>query len=152
MQEIKAPHTIISSKGKTVFLAGSIAQDKASLWQDTVVERLKEIDGTILNPRRSEWDSAWKQEIGNNVFREQVDWELDALTRADIILMFFDVHTQSPITLLELGLFAASKKLIVCCPEGFWRKGNVDIVCDRYQIEQVSSLEELINSVKEKLK
>lgn len=152
MKEIKAPHTIELSNGKTVFLAGSIAQDKASLWQDEVVECLKGIDGTILNPRRSEWDSTWKQEIRNNSFREQVDWELDALAAADIILMYFDVHTQSPITLLELGLFATSKKLIVCCPEGFWRKGNVDIVCDRYQIEQVGSLARLINSVKEKLK
>jgi hypothetical protein len=48
--------------------------------------------------------------------------------------MYFDPNTKSPISLLELGLFAQSKKLIVCCPRGFWRKGNVDITCDRYGI------------------
>ena len=24
------------------------------------------------------------------------------------------------------------EKLIVCCPEGFWRKGNVEVVCARF--------------------
>ena len=59
--------------------------------------------------------------------------------------MYFDPNTKSPISLLELGLFAQSKKLIVCCPEGFWRKGNVDIVCDRYNIPNYDSLEKLLN-------
>ena len=59
--------------------------------------------------------------------------------------MYFDPNTKSPISLLELGLFAHSKKLIVCCPEGFWRKGNVDIVCDKYGIPNYDSLEKLLN-------
>ncbi len=56
--------------------------------------------------------------------------------------MYFDPNTKSPISLLELGLYAASDKLTVCCPEGFWRKGNVDIVCERYGVEQVDTIEE----------
>ena len=152
MKEIKAPNTIENIKGKTIFLAGSIEQDKASLWQDKVVEELRDVEGVILNPRRAEWDTSWKQEIENKVFRNQVDWELDALEIADIIIMYFDEHTKSPITLLELGLFANSDKLIVCCGKNFWRKGNVDIVCDRNEIEQVNSLEELITRAKEKIK
>ena len=35
---------------------------------------------------------------------------------------------RAPITLLELGLFARSGKLIVCCPDGYWRKGNIEVV------------------------
>jgi hypothetical protein len=27
-----------------------------------------------------------------------------------------------------------SKKLIVICPDGFWRKGNVEVVCSLYDI------------------
>jgi len=32
-------------------------------------------------------------------------------------------------------------KLSVVCEEGFWRKGNVDIVCHRYNIDQFENLD-----------
>ena len=51
------------------------------------------------------------------------------------------------ITLLELGLFARSGKLRVCCPEPFWRKGNVDVVCARYGVPLLPSLKGLIDEV-----
>ena len=54
--------------------------------------------------------------------------------------MYFDPETKSPISLLELGLFANSGKIHVICPEGFWRKGNVDIVCDEYNIPMYKDL------------
>jgi len=66
---------------------------------------------------------------------------------ADKILMYFDPKTKSPISLLELGLFANSNKLIVVCPKGFWRKGNVDIVCRRYEIEQAETIENAIQKL-----
>jgi hypothetical protein len=50
---------------------------------------------------------------------------------------------------LELGLHARDGKLIVLCPEGFWRKGNVDIVCEKYGVKQVESFEELIKAINE---
>jgi hypothetical protein len=68
------------------------------------------------------------------------------LDSSDIIVMYFDPNTKSPISLLELGLYAASGKLIVCCPEGFWRKGNVDIVCQRYKVPTVETIEDLISN------
>lgn len=119
---------------KSVFLAGSIEMGKAVDWQTDIVSRFP--DGvTFLNPRRDDWDSSWVQKIDNPQFNEQVTWELDNLAAADIIFLYFAPGTQSPISLLELGLFAKeNKNMIVCCPEGFWRKGNVDIVCKRYGI------------------
>ena len=86
----------------------------------------------------------------NPHFKEQVNWELDALEQADWIIFYFDKHTKSPITLLELGLFATSKKLLVCCPEGYWKKGNVDIVCQRNQIPQVKDLDAIITWLNKK--
>jgi hypothetical protein len=65
--------------------------------------------------------------------------------------MYFDPNTKSPISLLELGLFAKSGKMIVCCPNGFWRKGNVDIVAQRHGIQCVNTLEELIREVQQRL-
>ena len=100
----------------------------------------------LLNPRRTHWDAGLDQSIDNPPFKEQVVWELDALDRADMIIMFFAPETKSPITLLELGIHAAAtpEKLVVCCPDGFWRKGNVDIVCERYKVRQTNNLDDLI--------
>ncbi len=135
----------------SVFLAGSIESDKAEKWQDMVSKALQNEEITILNPRRTSWDSSWEQSIDNPKFKEQVNWELIALEQADLIVMYFDPQTKSPISLLELGLFAKSNKMIVCCPEGFWRKGNVDMVCRRYGVSQVQNLKELIIKLKTKL-
>jgi hypothetical protein len=144
MKVITAPQSLSDIRGKSLFLAGSIEMDTAERWQDRVIHDLKDMDITILNPRRQAWDPSWKQDLSNPQFVEQVTWELDALERSSAILFYFDPNTKSPITLLELGLFATSPKpLYVCCPDGFWRKGNVDIVCQRYCVAQMSNLDSL---------
>jgi len=151
MKEIKAPFKFTPLTKPSVFLAGSIEQGKAVQWQQKVVSYFKDEDVIILNPRRRDWDSTWKQDIKNPQFRDQVEWELHAMEEADVIAMYFDENTTSPITLLELGLYAQSDKIIVCCPKGFWRKGNVDIVCSRYKVKQVKTLDTLCIMVKHKL-
>jgi len=151
--EIQAPNeipTFLIERSK-IFLGGSIEMGKAIDWQRDLIERLKDEFIIFLNPRRSDWDSSWTQEITNPQFKEQVDWELNGLETADIIVMVFDPNTMSPISLLELGLYASSKKMVVICPEGFWRKGNVDIVCEKYNIKQVKNIDELVEYIYEKI-
>lgn len=152
MKVIKPPTPIPSDAGRwghyTIFLAGSIEMGLARDWQARTEEELSEVSGIILNPRREAWDPSWTQSVDNPIFVEQVTWELDGQSKADTIIMYLDPGTKAPITLLELGLFATSGKLLVCCPEGYWRKGNVDVVCNRYGIPQVPTLVELIENVK----
>lgn len=151
MKVIKAPNFYNREK-KSVFLAGSIEMGKAVDWQKQVTDALSHCDVQILNPRRDDWDSSWSQTKDNDKFREQVEWELIALEDASVIAMYFDPETKSPISLLELGIHTKDRnKLIVCCPEGFWRKGNVDIVCEHYGIRQVDTIEELIRTIKGKI-
>lgn len=101
-------------------------------------------DFVFYNPRRKDWDATWIQEFTNPQFFQQVTWELDALDAATHIVLFFEPGTKSPISLLELGLHARLSNVIVCvvCPDGFWRKGNVDIVCNKYGLLQFNTLEE----------
>jgi hypothetical protein len=146
--QVKAPAPFAHLPRPFLFLAGSIEMDRAERWQDRVVADLSGVDVTILNPRRDNWDSTWKCEIDNEQFREQVEWELDALEAADVIAMYFAPDTRAPITLLELGLYAKSKKAIVCCPAGFWRKGNVDVVCARYGVHTEPDLASLISAAR----
>jgi len=42
-----------------------------------------------------------------------LEWELNALNEADKIVVFIDPETKSPITLLEIGLHAESRKMCV---------------------------------------
>jgi len=156
MKEFKAPQRyFIGEEDRVVFLAGSIEMGKADNWQTRIVKALKGKNGIILNPRRDDWDSSWVQEIDNPKFREQVEWELKAMEDAHIIAMMFDPATKSPITLLELGLwtvmYGGNQKLLVCCPKGYWRKGNVDIVCRKYKIPMVVSEQDLILTIKHKI-
>ena len=127
--------------------------DTAARWQDRVVEELAKFKVTFLNPRRNDWDSSIKQSVESAPFCEQVNWELDAIETSDIVVFYFDPNTKSPVTLLELGLAIkyGSEKVIVCCPDGFWRKGNVDIVCARNGIPVLNSLDDLIDTIKPRL-
>lgn len=144
--ETKSPSPWIVSNAIKIFLGGSIEMGKAENWQERVVRELSDKRIQFLNPRRDDWDSSWEQTIENEQFKEQVTWELTSLEIADYIIMYFDPNTKSPISLLELGLYAGCdpEKLVVLCPEGFWRKGNVDIVCERYGVMQVKDFDELI--------
>lgn len=149
MRVVYAPEPVITQNLKEykVFLSGSIEQDSAVKWQDEVIEGLKDLDNIVLiNPRRKDWDSNIGNDSTNKAFREQVEWELKWLRDADLILMYFDPNTKSPISLLELGLFCGQARMIVCCPEGFYRKGNVDIVLEQTGDAQVRDLEGLIDA------
>jgi len=150
MEQIKAPNKYNNIHLPKVFLAGSIEMGKAINWQQQLADELSVYPIVLLNPRRDNWDSSWKQDILHPQFFEQVTWELDAAKDADLVVIFFDPNTQAPITLLELGILAESKArdVVVCCPNGYYRKGNVDIVCDRYNIRQVESLYDLAEYVK----
>jgi hypothetical protein len=141
MKEVKPPERYRDPNFESVFLAGSIEMGTAENWQLKVVSELSSKEVVIYNPRRTDWDSSWKQEYENPQFYQQVNWELDSLEIADFILLYLVPDTMSPISLLELGIHAQSKKLYVVCPDGFWRKGNVDIVCGTYDIPLFNSLD-----------
>jgi len=158
--EYKAPSIQRSETKLKIFVGGSIEQNTAEYWQSKFIEQFNTelIDSivgndseaknklleklnilpnkylTFYNPRRDDWDSSWECDKNNKQFYEQVTWELDHLDKSDIIAIYFDPNTKSPISLMELGLYASTGKVFVCCPKGFWRKGNVDIVCEKYNI------------------
>jgi hypothetical protein len=151
MQVIKPNTDNQEQENKTaIFLAGSIEMGLAENWQSIVEKFLQNKPVTIFNPRRDDWDSSWKQEKNNPQFNRQVNWELDRLAQADIIFMYFEPSTKSPISLLELGAYS-DKDVIVCCPDGFWRKGNVDIFCERKDIPVYNNFSEALTALLTKI-
>jgi hypothetical protein len=65
--------------------------------------------------------------------------------------MYFSPETKSPISLLELGAYGEKGNMIVCCPDGFWRKGNVDIFCTRHDIPMFNTMEEAVGALRTKI-
>lgn len=156
--EVKAPNKLPLWYTNRVFLAGSIEMGTAENWQERIVQEFESSNYTFLNPRRDNWDITWEQGINNPQFVEQVEWELNHIIRAPMVVFYFDPNTKSPITLMELGLIAGRDRragllhgrqdVVVCCPKGFWRKGNVDILCRMFDIKVVETIEELIQWLK----
>jgi hypothetical protein len=132
----------------SVILYGAIHSDPNNDWQTRLTALLSDLPIAILNPRRDDWDSSWIEDISFAPFKEQVEWEMDHARIADVIVFYFAGEAKQPITLLELGLYAGTGKAIVCCPEGFWKRGNVQMVCERYNIDLVDSVEELGDKVR----
>lgn len=153
--EIK-PHTaegkIINNNVLSIFLAGTIDMGDSEDWQHNVKLRFeefakknkdkvtKESSIHLYNPRRLE---SWGND--KDEMEYQVNWELDHLEKANIILMNLLPNSKSPISLLELGLFARSKKLFIICPPEFYRYDNVRIMAERYKIKLYNNIDEFFN-------
>ena len=65
--------------------------------------------------------------------------------------MYLDPDSKAPISLLELGLYADRANIILVCPEGYWRKGNVDIVAEVYDIPVFTGLWDGIEELKKQI-
>lgn len=151
MKQYFPPEPLVGLSNHPIFLGGSIEMGNVEDWQKEISDRISTcLDPDvfcILNPRRKSWDSSWEQSKDNPLFRGQVEWELEGLEKAGSIIMYMHPGTKAPISLMELGLSARSGKLLVVCPDGYWRKGNVDIVCERYGILQVETLNAAVDHI-----
>lgn len=149
---IVSPQALPAADGRPrLFLGGSIDMGNAPDWQAEMTQALSDMDVVILNPRRPDWNPDWRPEADEPEFRRQVEWELAALEASDVIVLYFAPGTLSPISLLEMGLHARSGKVIALAPDGFWRKGNVDITAEVYGIQLVSSMEDMLAAVRARL-
>ncbi|OAA56256.1 hypothetical protein SPI_07867 [Niveomyces insectorum RCEF 264] len=151
-QVIYAPSEDAPRWPRSVFLAGTTSRVDTTDWREVLSVRLSESPVTVYNPYRADWDSTWREDIDFAPYNQQVKWELDKQEKADIVVVYFHPATQAPISLLELGLCAQTPgKAIVLCPEGYWKRGNVQIVCQKFCIDMVDSVEELGDAILRRL-
>lgn len=157
--DIKPPAQLMKSKDRfDIFLAGSIENGKAEDWQEAFKKELEKTVKKpigIFNPRRENWDPTWKE--GSPELEAQIEWEIEHLEQANLIVMYLQPGTISPISLFELGLFckdvyAMRKRMIVLCPSGFHRKTNVDVYCMHYDIMTAKNMKDLIKKTQKEIK
>lgn len=131
--------------GFKVYLAGAIDMGSAENWQQYVIKRLAhEANLILLNPRREFFTS--EMEV------EQIEWELKAMEDSNQIMIWFPASSKAPISLLELGLFVRSGKLLVGIENGYYRQKNVEITSRRYGAPIFYSLDEVIEAIKRLLR
>lgn len=132
-----------------VFLAGSSNVGTSPDWQKETAAGLRHLAVAVYNPRCDSFDMDLVQDISCPGFLHQVTWELDNLKKVDIIAVYLrpDTEKLSPFTLLQIGLYAASGKLIIYCPEGYRSRGNIQIICDQYKIPLLDTRDELVMKV-----
>ena len=142
-----------------IFLAGTIDNGESDNWQDELISELafynmdpdseedfgydyslgvdKYKDIIIYNPRRENWNkNATEKDV-----EEQIRWEQEKLDDSDLIIMYLADNSKSPISLLELGLYGPQGKMIVFCTYKFYRYNNVKLICEKYFIPLVNSLD-----------
>lgn len=146
------PPTGSTTRKYSVFLAGTIEMGKAIQWQRHMLHFLQDLPIAVYNPRRGSWNKASTDEELTRNFHTQVVWEKVNLARASVICFFFDHPTKSPVTMMELGEWAASNKVVVCCNSKFWKAKNVHIQCAYHGIPCVETFEELVPLVRAKLR
>jgi len=132
IQVFTAPENYV--KPLKVFLGGTIDKGKSVDWQQEVISILNKAANVpiiVFNPRRPTFDKNEPFEL----VQEQIDWEQRHLDEADIIVMNILPDSKSPISLLELGLYAKTGKLKVFCSPDFYRYENVKMTCHKYKVD-----------------
>src|SRR5262245_17280715 len=100
MLYVKSPNSIdVASSAMRLFLAGSIDSGTAEDWQSLVVDRLRDLDVVVFNPRRATWNPGASTESEPEEIRRQINWELDAIERSDLMAFYFATGTKAPISL-----------------------------------------------------
>lgn len=151
-QVIYAPSEESPRGVKSIFLAGTTTKVDPADWRETLSSSLSKYPITIYNPYRADWDNTWREDVNFAPYREQVLWELDKQTKADLLVVYFHPAMQAPISLLEFGLSAGIPgKVIVVCPEGYSKRANVQIVSQKLKVELLDDIENLEGAIIQKL-
>ncbi|KAI1362856.1 hypothetical protein F5Y08DRAFT_259752 [Xylaria arbuscula] len=151
-QIIRAPSEEAVIGPKSVFLAGTTTAVGNVDWRESLAGSLAEYPLTLFNPNRPDWDSTWREDIAFDPYREQVLWELDKQEKADFVVVYFHPATVAPISLLEFGLSARIPgKVIAIAPPGYSKRANVQLVCQKYSIEFLDTIDKLHEVIIDKL-
>jgi hypothetical protein len=101
MLHVQSPNSInVASSAMRLFLACSIDSGMAEDWQALIVDRLGDLDVVVFNPRRAIWIPGTSLESEPEELRRQINWELDAVERSDLMAFYFAPASKSPISLL----------------------------------------------------
>lgn len=130
---------------KLIFLAGSMDINQPYTWRKNVIKTLNS-KACFLDPTRLDHNTMNNIEMENHI-----NWELEALALSDIVFLNFLPTSQSPISLIELGMYVKSTKLLVNCPDQFYQSRYIKALCKKYKVPIYPSLNESLQYLKNML-
>lgn len=143
---ISAPTKYNRLNEKIIFLSGSTENSDKDSWQDKLLKELEDLNVTMLNPYRADYNS-----LSDSELTKQIEWELDGLERADIVAIYFDSSTKAAITLLELGLSAKNKTVVIFCEGKFWKHKEVTVVAKKYKLSVFDNYDNFVKKIKHEI-
>lgn len=132
----------------SIFLAGTIDNGNSTDWQNDLIFGIRnEVPNNFIvyNPRRENWNINASEDEMN----QQINWEQNNLENASLIVMVLLDESKSPISLMELGEFCKSQKIMVFCTKEFYRFQNVKDLCKRKFIPLYETMN--IKEIKDKV-
>lgn len=132
---VSVPSLYIPTSGIKIFLAGSIDQPARNNWRELAIAHIQtswfsasnnQDSITIYSPRRS--DNEWTVDMEN----EQAAWDMSMLSMVDYVILHLTGTTISPVSLLELGLFARNPNLYLSIDDSYMRKHVVELYYTYY--------------------
>ncbi|CAM1372061.1 nucleoside 2-deoxyribosyltransferase domain-containing protein [Tenacibaculum xiamenense] len=130
---------------KLVFLAGSMCIDKEDDWRKNVIKNFANVFD-FIDPTNENHNL-----LNDSQMEHHINWELEGLELSDIILMNLLPESKSPISMVELGLYARSNKLIICCPENFYQYRYIKTLAKKYNVALFTELEKGIQHLKKEI-
>lgn len=134
---------------KSIFLAGPCLREKQTLWRQQVVEMLASngYDGQVFCPELP---------IGGNpewTYSRQVGWELEHLSRADVIMFWIPRSDEMPgfTTNIEFGEWLKSGKIVIGAPEAAHKTQYMEERCSRLGIVWHTTLEACVEATLQRL-
>lgn len=131
-----------------LFLSGYISpptEPPTPSWQSSLGASLRHLPLTVFDPARPDWDDSWVNSATFPPLNQQINWELEGLENADIVVVNFGPGTtDAPISLLEFGLVVGMGRdpgagrrgaVVVWCEEGYRKGANVRVLCERYGVK-----------------
>ena len=140
MKYVEAPSTL----GPSVFLAGGITG--CPDWQKEFVDKLRDTNLIIYNPRRANFPMGDKEEG-----LRQIKWEAKHLDKATCIVFWFPKETICPIVLFELGSWSMTDKpIFVGIHPDYSRRFDVETQLEirRPDVITVYSLDDLADQLR----
>jgi len=149
MKLITAPSELpaIDNESVVLFLAGGCNVP----WREELVSHMFDLDKLlILDPTVDDWKSLGEEDIDNEQWVKQTDWEHNGLIRSDIRVFHFHPPSMCPISLLELGCFkvGGDKVTIVHADSGYEKASYVKHIARRYGLLEAETIKEIAELIK----
>ena len=116
-----------------------MAVDSRFNWRDVVADYYQE-EYHLIDPTNPGHDN-----LSDKAMREHIKWEFLGLKQADYIILNFLSDALSPISLVELGMYVMTNKLIVVCPKDFYKWRYIDTLCKEYNTPIFTQLEQVLD-------